>query len=373
MRPILFLTFCFLFCALAEAASLDRYIIETEHLSSVIVEIKNESGIIVRPMRSISGLVVYLPTQSAEKLKNKIFDLKITKDIEMHAVTKDITFNRKPIKPPPPQTVPWGISRIRAREANLFNKGEGIKVCVVDTGIDRTHSDLTSNIVGGRNFVVMRGVLNPSNWNDDNGHGTHVSGIIAAVDNSIGVVGVAPKAQLYAVKVLDKRGSGYLSDVADGVDECVRAGAKVINMSLGATANPNENNAFKTAVENAQSAGVVVVVAAGNEGQDIANTVPAGYHSVIAVGATNSSNKIASWSNFGLDNNDFVAPGVSIYSTWKGNSYYTISGTSMASPHVAGVVALHLSSKSSGLNSIDLSYSMSMQGLGLIDALGSVK
>jgi len=373
MNKVLFLIVFASLLNAANATTFERHIIESNDLAKLESEIKNESGFIVRPMQAVKGLVVYLPTGAVNKLNSRISGLKITRDIEMHAVSNKDTIESSVTLAQPPQSIPWGIHRIKAREANLINRGENIKVCVVDTGIDSTHPDLMSNIVGGRNFVRINGSVNRAKWNDDHGHGTHVSGIIAGLDNAIGVVGVAPKAKLYAVKVLNRQGSGYLSDVADGVKECVRAGAKVINMSLSATANPNNNSPLKTAVRNAQSAGVVVVVAAGNDGKDIANTIPAGYRSVIAVGATNYSDQITSWSNFGLGSNDFVAPGESIYSTWIGGGYSTYSGTSMASPHVAGVVALHLSSHSSVLKAIDLGFSMSLQGLGLIDALGSVK
>ena len=362
--------------AAMKAAGLERYIVETEDLSHLENEIKGLSGNIVRQMQSVKGLVTYLPPQALEGLKSKLNGLKITADIELQGIPNDVSILGKPgsTTSQPPQNIPWGINRIKATEANLISKGDGISVCVVDTGIDKTHPDLKNNIIGGRNFVVIKGAINPDSWNDDNGHGSHVAGTIAAEDNSIGAIGVAPKAKLYGVKVLNQRGSGYLSDVADGITECVRAGSKVINMSLGSNGDPSLDSPMKTAILNAQAAGVVVVVAAGNEGQDIKNTIPAGYPSVIAVAATDSSDQFASWSNFGLDSvNDVSAPGVSIYSTWKGGQYNTISGTSMASPHVAGVVALHLSAQSSALKTIDLGFSISEQGLGLIDALGSVQ
>lgn len=373
MNKVLFLMVFALLCNVVNATTSERYIIESEDLANLESEIKIESGFIVRPMQAVKGLVVYLPTGAISKLNSRISGLKITRDVEMYAISNEATIESSVTLAQRAQSIPWGIRRIKAREANLISRGDNIKVCVVDTGIDSTHPDLMSNIVGGRNFVRINGSVNRAKWNDDHGHGTHVSGIIASLDNAIGVVGVAPNAKLYAVKVLNRQGSGYLSDVADGVKECVRARAQVINMSLSATANPNYSSPLKTAILNAQSAGAVVVVAAGNDGENIANTIPAGYSFVIAVGATNSSDQITYWSNFGLGSNDFVAPGASIYSTWKGGGYSTYSGTSMASPHVAGVVALYLSSPSSSLKAVDLGFSMSLQGLGLIDALGSVK
>ncbi len=358
-----------------KAAGLERYIIESESEADLEAAVAGERGSVVRRMESVKAVVAYLPAQAAERLQNRFGDLKFTPDIELLGIPSEVSASGKPggTVAPPAQSIPWGISRIGAREANILNKGAGVKVCVVDSGIDKTHPDLAANLIGGRNFVVIKGRILADNWNDDNGHGSHVAGTIAAIENSIGVVGVAPEAKLFAAKVLDSRGSGYLSDVADGVSECVRAGAKVINMSLGANGDPNAASPLKTAILNAQAAGVLVVVAAGNEGQNIQNTIPAGYPSVIAVSALNSSDQFASWSNFGLDDNDFAAPGVNIYSTWKGGQYNTISGTSMASPHVAGVAALHISAQSPLLKAIDLGFSLSEQGQGIIDALGSAQ
>ena len=356
-----------------KAAGLERYIIESEAEADLETTIADERGSVVRRLQTVKGVVAYLPAQAAERLQARFGDLQFSPDIELFGVPSDVSALGKPggNVPPPVQSIPWGISRIGAREANLINKGAGVKVCVVDSGIDKTHPDLAANLVGGRNYVVIKGRISADNWNDDNGHGSHVAGTIAAIENTIGVVGVAPEAKLYAVKALDSRGSGYLSDVADGITECVRAGAKVINLSLGANGDPEAASPLRTAILNAQTAGVIVVVAAGNEGQDSRNTIPAGYPSVIAVSALNSSDQFASWSNFGLDENDFAAPGVSIQSTWKGGGYNTISGTSMASPHVAGAAALHLSAQSPLLKAIDLGFSLSEQGQGIIDALGS--
>ncbi len=360
--------------AAMKAAGLERYILESESLQSVDEAVKSERGLVVRNMQAVSALVVYLPGPAIEHLKNRVADLKVTPDVEL--LGSPVVEMGKPGgggTTPPSQVIPWGISRIYARDANVINQGAGITVCVVDSGIDKTHPDLINNIAGGKNFVTIKGRILADNWNDDNGHGSHVAGTIAAEDNSIGVVGVAPKAKLFAAKVLDSRGSGFLSDVADGIDECVRVGARVINMSLGSNGDPTAASPMLTAILKAQAAGVVVVVAAGNEGQDIKNTIPAGYPTVIAVSALDSSDKFPSWSNFGLGDNDFAAPGVDIKSTWKGGTYNTISGTSMASPHVAGVVALHLSAQSPALKAIDLGFSVSEQGRGIIDALGSAQ
>ena len=239
----------------------------------------------------------------------------------------------KPAPSQPAQTLPWGVNKIDAELSN--QTGAGVKVCVVDTGIDKTHPDLQANIAGGRNFVAKGLTLDSTKWVDDNGHGTHVAGTIAAVNNNIGVVGVAPQASLLAAKVLNRQGSGYFSDIMAGIDWCTQSGAKVISMSLGSS---SDVQAFHDTVDAAYANGVLVVAAAGNDyGGPV--SYPAAYDSVIAVSATDSNNNLASFSNVGPQV-ELAAPGVSVLSTWMGGGYNTISGTSMATPHVSGAAAL---------------------------------
>lgn len=236
--------------------------------------------------------------------------------------------------PLPGQVIPWGVSRIGAPAAWDYSTGENVRVAVLDTGIDTDHSDIVDNVGGCLNFI------DPSKTcEDDNGHGTHVSGIIGARNNAIGVVGVAPLSKIYALKVLNKRGSGYLSDIIEGIDWSVVNDMQVINMSLGTTSNVIS---FREAVQRAVGAGVVVVAAAGNSGPG-ANTVnyPAKYPEVIAVAATDSGDNVPSWSSRGPEV-DIAAPGVGVNSTYLRNGYKNMSGTSMSSPHVAGAVALRL-------------------------------
>jgi minor extracellular protease Epr len=231
------------------------------------------------------------------------------------------------------QPIPWGIAKINAPQVwGTGNKGTGIKVAIVDTGIDTTHPDLS--VVGGVSYVSYT-----TSYNDDNGHGTHCAGIVAALNNDKGVVGVAPGAELYAVKVLDRSGSGYVSDVISGIDWCITNNMQVISMSFGSTGDAQSLHAE---CDKAYSANIVLVAAAGNSGPG-ANTIgyPAKYSSVIAVGATDSSDVVASWSSRGPELS-VSAPGVNIYSTYRGSTYATLSGTSMACPHVAGTVALIL-------------------------------
>lgn len=276
--------------------------------------------------------------------------------------------------PTPPalsQSIPWGVDRVDADNVWAATTADSIKVAVVDTGIDLDHPDLTDNIKGGVNTIQSW-----KNADDDNGHGSHVAGIIAALNNTVGVVGMGPQIDLYAVKVLNKNGSGYVSDIIEGIDWSINNNINVINMSLGTT---SDVISFHDAVIAARNAGIVVVAAAGNSGP-ANNTViyPAKYPESIAVSATDSLDGQPSFSSRGPEV-DLAAPGVSIYSAYKNGSYTTLSGTSMAAPHIAGAAALVLATHPGFTPSQVQSYlqanaellgslSSDQQGFGLVDA-----
>lgn len=233
----------------------------------------------------------------------------------------------------PAQILPWGIDRIDAELTWASTTADLVKVAVIDTGIDLKHPDLKLNIKAGINTI------NPGrSFTDDNGHGTHVAGIIGATNNTFGVVGIGPQIDLYSVKALNRNGSGYLSDIIEGIDWAIQNNIQVINMSLGTRSNIQS---FHDAVIRAYNSGVVIVAAAGNDFHGPVN-FPAAYPEVIAVSAMDQNDQIASFSSVGPEV-DFAAPGVNIFSTFKGSTYATLSGTSMASPHVAGAAALVMS------------------------------
>ncbi len=254
-------------------------------------------------------------------------------------------------------TLDWGVDDVDAEQVwggaedavdvvQGNPDGSGVKVAILDTGIDYTHPDLDDVYAGGHDFVD-----DDNDPKDENGHGTHCAGIVAAEDNGEGVIGVAPHASIYAVRVLDAYGSGYTSDIIAGIDWAIDNGMDVISMSLG---GGSYDSAFNDAVNRAYNAGIVVVAASGNDGKNQIS-YPAAYDNAIAVGAIDKDHQLASFSNYGPEQ-EVVAPGVDIYSTmptysvtltswWYGYSknYDTMSGTSMACPMVAGVVALILS------------------------------
>jgi subtilisin len=239
--------------------------------------------------------------------------------------------------------VPWGIARVNAPAAWSKTKGAGVTVAVVDTGIDGTHPDLAANFKGGFNAVST------DTMKDDHGHGTHVAGTIGAVLDGAGVVGVAPQVGLVGVKVLDKNGSGWISDIIAGIQWVVDQGYPVINMSLG---GPRGNDSFHDAIIAATKAGVTVVCAAGNAGppqNGAASSVsfPGAYPESIAVAASDANDQLAKFSSRGPEVT-LVAPGVGVRSTLPGGNYGKYSGTSMASPHVAGLAALAIASGSRG-------------------------
>lgn len=234
------------------------------------------------------------------------------------------------------ETVPAGVGQIQAPAAWPSSQGEGVRVAVVDTGIDYNHTDLKANYKSGVSFVP--GAATPL---DDHGHGTHCAGTIAAAINGAGVVGVAPSAYLYAVKVLNSSGSGSYSQIISGIDWCIQNKMHIVSMSLGGSGG---STALESICNTAWSKGLLLVAAAGNSGAPTppaTSTVgyPGKYKNVIAVSAIDSANALASFSSRGPEV-DLCAPGVSVLSTTKGGGYGNMSGTSMACPHVAGAAAV---------------------------------
>ena len=264
------------------------------------------------------------------------------------------------------QSLPTGVNRVDAElsptaKINGTDERVDVDVAVLDTGVDLDHPDLNVYTAGAKNCSTGRSA------DDGNGHGTHVAGTIGALDNTIGVVGVTPGARIWPVRVLNRSGSGSWSSVICGIDYVTAHASEieVANMSLGGSGSDDgncgrtNNDALHQAICASVAAGVTYAAAAGNESDDAANHVPAAYDEVITVSALADFNglpgggaaatcrsdvddTLADFSNFGADV-DLIAPGVCILSTWKGGKYNTISGTSMATPHVTGGAALYKS------------------------------
>jgi subtilisin family serine protease len=281
---------------------------------------------------AVKGIAVKLSASDLEKLRNNTDVLSIESD-KVIALGPIEAEGGKPgggTTPPPAQSTPWGITRVGGAV-----DGTGKTAWIIDTGIDFTHPDLLVDQARSKSFLTgSPSALSPK---DENGHGTHVAGTIAALNNTIGVVGVAPGAKVVSVRVLGKTGSGSTSGVIAGIDYVAQNGVEgdVANMSLGGGVSSTLDNA----VINAASLGVKFALAAGNETDDAVNHSPARVNgsNIYTVSAIDVNNVFAYFSNYGAAV-DFAAPGVAIKSCWKGGAYNTISGTSMATPHVAGLL-----------------------------------
>jgi subtilisin family serine protease len=285
---------------------------------------------------ALQGFAARIPDQAVERMKAADARIDYCEQDQVMSLVP-IRIEAKPSRggggSQPAQTTPWGVIRVLGSNPT-FSSGTGGKAWVIDTGIDPQHPDLTVDTANSRSFVST------TSYVDQNGHGTHVAGTIAARNNTIGVVGVAPGATVVAIRVLDARGSGTTSGVIAGVDYVANRAAAidVANMSLGGGISA----ALDTAVATAAAKGIRFAIAAGNSTAFAGNSSPARVDApnVFTVSAFGSNDVFASFSNYGNPPIDFAEPGVSITSTWLSGGYNTISGTSMAAPHLAGLLLL---------------------------------
>jgi len=270
---------------------------------------------------TLKGFCAKLSDEDAQKLSN---------DNSIKYILPDRMYiMRKPVPVPPTESTPWGITRVGGGATYT-----GTHVAwIIDTGVDLDHPDLIVNASRGYDFIN-----NDALADDDNGHGSHCAGTVAAIDNTIGVIGVAAGATIVPVKVLDRRGSGAYSVIIAGVDFVAANAAPgdAANMSLGG----GVYQPIDDAVLAASNKGIFFALAAGNETDDANNHSPARVNGtyIWTVSAMDVYDKFATFSNYGNPPVDFCAPGVNIYSTYKGGAYTTMSGTSMAAPHMCGIL-----------------------------------
>ena len=291
--------------------------------------IQSSGGEIKRTYHIINGFAANLPPGAIDNLKHNPLVISVDPDFEVKAL--DLGAD----------------TQIRANQVWTSATGQGVSVAILDTGTDTTHPEFS-----GRIALCHSEITNTNTCEDQNGHGTHTAGIAGAAGVNTNAKGVAPAVSLYIDQVLDSTGSGSISGVIAGIDYVTAHGAKVISMSLGTNpisrSQPNCDTAIPsltTAINNAVSAGVTVVAAAGNSGKQGVGA-PGCISSTIAVGAVDSTDTIASFSSVGgpMADHGIVAPGVNIFSSYVGGGYATLSGTSMATPHVSGTIGLMLQS-----------------------------
>jgi subtilisin len=286
--------------------------------------VRGAGGEVTHTFRIVHAIAARIPEHAAEALRRNPRISVVEPDVRIFAVDAELDNA-------------WGVKRIGAGEAHTGGfRGNGVKVAVIDSGIDYNHPDLAANYAGGYDFVN-----NDADPLDDNEHGTHVAGTIAARDDDAGVIGVAPEARLYALKVLGADGSGTFGHVIAALQWVVDHHIQVTNLSFGSSTDPG--SIVRAAFDNAAAAGVLHIAAAGNSGT-CAGTgdsvlYPAKYQSVVAVAATDANDVAACFSGTGPDV-ELAAPGVGVNSTVPGGGYAVFNGTSMASPHVAGTAAL---------------------------------
>ena len=317
------------------AAQSGKQAIAPENINQLTEQILLDADITLRTPEqtyssALKGVAIELTENEADKLALSSSVKGVYPDMMVNFGLPEVTIKAKPAPQPVAQSTPWGIARIGGSA-----DGTGKIAWIIDTGIDMDHPDLTVDQTRGKNFISLT-----AKPDDDNGHGTHCAGIVAARNNSLGVIGVAAGATVVPIKVLDRRGSGAYSGIIAGVDYVATNGktGDAVNMSLGGPAYQPLDDAI-IALANK---GLKVAIAAGNESQNANNVSPARVNgnNIYTISAMGTGDLWATYSNYANPPVDYCAPGSAIYSTYKGGGYATLSGTSMAAPHVCGLLLL---------------------------------
>ncbi|MFS0883549.1 S8 family peptidase [Metabacillus niabensis] len=296
--------------------------------------INSKGGEVIESFDATPSVLVKATDEEINDIK---LDANIIEKVEIdglvEASSDDFDFGSIDIDPEE-QLIPWNVNYVKADKAHRMGlTGRGIKIGVIDSGITN-HKDI--KVTGGINIIDQS-----ANYNDETGHGTRVAGIIGAVNNSYGLIGVSPNASLYAIKVLNSNGKGSISDVIAGLEYAIENKLDIVNLSLQTTI---DNSVLKETIKKANKNGILVIAAAGNYGGSLEeNTIafPAAYKDVISVGAVNHNGERYNLSSTGKEL-DLVAPGEYVYTTVLEDMFFLANGTSMAAPHVTGAAALLL-------------------------------
>jgi len=319
----------------AELSKLKGYEKKQDMMKSASAKILKRAGVADGELgfvygTALQGFSVKMPPGQLKKLEDDPSVKYIEENQVATIIQQDIRIKKKPAPTPSGESTPWGVARV-----NGGVDGTGGTAWIIDTGIDLDHPDL--NVDGTRGATFVDRTTTPE---DDNGHGTHCAGIVGAIDNEIGVIGVAANATVVPVKVLNRRGSGTYDAIIAGVDYVAdnASAGDVANMSLGG----GYSEILNSAVEAAAATGVKFALAAGNESTSATVKSPASaeHPNIYTISAMAEGDVWASYSNYDNPPVDYCEPGSSIYSTYKGGGYATMSGTSMAAPHAAGILLL---------------------------------
>ena len=317
------------------AAQSGKQAIAPENINQLTEQILLDADITLRTPEqtyssALKGVAIELTENEADKLALSSSVKGVYPDMMVNFGLPEVTIKAKPAPQPVAQSTPWGITRIGGS-----TDGTGKTAWIIDTGIDMDHPDLTVDQTRGKNFISLT-----AKPDDDNGHGTHCAGIVAARNNSLGVIGVAAGATIVPIKVLDRRGSGAYSGIIAGVDYVATNGkaGDAVNLSLGGPTY----DALDAAIIVLANKGLKVAIAAGNESQNANNVSPARVNgnNIYTISAMGTGDLWATYSNYANPPVDYCAPGSAIYSTYKGGGYATLSGTSMAAPHACGLLLL---------------------------------
>ena len=305
--------------------------------SPILDELKAEGIRIIDTLHIISGISCELNKEQTEYVLAMPSFRHVELDVELfmlEASPPRPLLTRDYQMAPAGENIDWGVKRISGPEAWETATGRDVTVGIIDTGIATSHPDLQGAVIGGYNAI------DGGSYEDDNDHGTYVASVIAARENGVGIVGVAPDAMLYAIKVMGSDGRGYISNVIEGCQWALNMGLPVVNMSLGSS---HESVALQEAMSAVASQGMSTIVATGNEGER-GVYYPARNDVAICVGASGADGQRREWSNYGpaLKENGVLAPGDWILAAEKNGGWRRVSGTSIATPHVTGIIALLL-------------------------------